>query len=357
MCAPMATGSTPHPATSPRLPGGPRGPRTRHPQTTSRPTPAGGMGRRHHPRPRGRGARRHRRPGRRGGRQQRRQRRLRVGPVQLDVQRGQRHDGLLPGALRQQRPEGDPGRAGQRPVHADGRGQAQLVVHAELLGAGRLHVPGRDGHGHDGRLHVDPRHDHVEAAVDVLHHGRVDHVGHRLHARVVRPGRLLRRRRLPLRPRRRRHRRRHHAAHRPGRPHGPRGLRQDLLLGDPHLVHVLGRHGLQRVRERREGRLHDGHLDDRDRPVPGHLVQLPGDGDERGGRVAEVGRGDGDDGLLRVRRRWRRFAPEARGDRLLAELQQRRQGPEDLGRPLRVRHHRGGLRGRDHDAGRGHLQP
>ncbi len=55
------------------------------------------------------------------------------------------------------------------------------------------------------------------------------------------------------------------------------------------------------------------------------------------------------------KRERRRLPAEARGDRLLAELQQRRDRPEALGRLLPVRHHRGGLRGRDHDSGRGLL--
>ena len=49
--------------------------------------------------------------------------------------------------------------------------------------------------------------------------------------------------------------------------------------------------------------------------------------------------------------------PQARGHRLLAELQQRRDRAEVAGRPGRVRHHRGSLRRRDQHTRRGHLQP
>ncbi len=343
-------------ATAPLLPspptphGGTSGPRSRHTQTPR--TAARDLVRRHRPGPLGHGPRRGR-AGVRRGRQQREERGLRVGPGQLDLYGRQRHDGHVPGARGHRCPEGDPGRPGQRPVHPGGRGQAQLDVHAERVGPGRLLLPRRDGHRHDGRLDVDPGLDVLEAVVDDVHHGRVHDLGHRLHPRLVRPGGLLRRRHLGLRPRRRRRRR-------PG-PDGPRGPggpvcdRYDVLLGLPVLVGGVGRDGLQRLPERHQGHGRDRHVGDGDRPRGVHLVLLPGHGDQRGGRVGQVGDSDGHDDLRHGRRR--RLPAQARGHRLLAELQQRRHGPETLGRPVVLRHHRGGLRRRDVDPGSRLLQP
>jgi len=89
-------------------------------------------------------------PGLGRGRQQREERRLRVGARRLDLLGGQRRHRLLPGPRRYGRAEGHTGRAGQRPLHPDRGGQAQLDVHTERLGAGRLRLPRRERNRDDG---------------------------------------------------------------------------------------------------------------------------------------------------------------------------------------------------------------
>ncbi len=114
------------------------------------------------------------------------------------------------------------------------------------------------------------------------------HQGHDLHARLVRHGRLLRRRHLAGRTGRGR------------RPAARRAVRTEdrrrhLLQRRPVLVGGHGRRELCRLPGRREGPDGRRHIGHRDRPGARHGIRLPGGGRQRRGGVREVGDGDRDD--------------------------------------------------------------
>ncbi|CAG7602415.1 hypothetical protein SBRY_10525 [Actinacidiphila bryophytorum] len=145
---------------------------------------------------------RHRRQRERRHHQPGRQPRLRERAVELDLHRGQRRRRLQPRALRLRRPQGDPVEQRHRAVLADRQRAAQLPVHAERVGPGQLRLHRRQRHRRHRPVDLDARRVLLPAAQRQLHHRREHALGDRLHARLVRAARLLRRRHHAVRPRR-----------------------------------------------------------------------------------------------------------------------------------------------------------
>ena len=247
-------------------------------------------------RPRRRRADRHRsrRHGAGGGHQCRQELRLRIRALGLDLFRGQRIRGRLPRPFGRRGPAGHPRGAGQRQVHAGCRRAAQLDVHAERLGAGRLRVPRGRGDGDDGRVGLDARQFRLETAHDQLQDRSLDPLGDHLHQRVVRPEPLLRGR--PLGPRARRRRGQRPGAAGARHPRRPRRGIRDLVVRDAQLGRRVRRDRLPGLplgfedpvgeRDLRDGLGADGR----------HLLRVPGLGGQLGRGVGEVGRGHRQDG-------------------------------------------------------------